>query len=350
MKGLIAALVWGVGVVAVSPGMAKTAANVAATTTPAVIKHYQLGGAGGWDYLAMDAASRHLYISRADRVLVMDADSGHLLGTIPGTDGVHGIALAPALHRGYTSNGKADSVTVFDLATLKVEGTIKVTGNNPDAIVFDPASQRVFTFNGHSNNATAIDAASGKVVATIALPGKPEFAVSDGAGHVYANIEDKGELVEIDSRKGSVLATWSLAPGESPSGLAMDVKHRRLFSVCDNGQMIVLDADSGKRMASVPIGDGPDAVAFDVARGLVYSSNGESGTLTVVHQDDADHYSVLANVPTQKSARTLALDTVSGNVYLAAAQFGPRPPVSAAQPHPRAPVLDGSFTILVVGK
>lgn len=343
-----AAWLCAVGVLlAASPGMARTAPDA---PTPHLLHTYPLAGAEGWDYLALDASARRLYVSHGDRVLVLDADHGNVLGTLRDTSGVHGIALAPGLHRGYTSNGKADSVTVFDPATLEVEAQVKVTGHNPDAIVYDPFTRRVFTFNGHSANATAIDAATNAVVATIALPGKPEFAVSDGAGHLFANIEDKSELVKLDARTGKILATWSLAPGESPSGLALDARHQRLFSVCDNGWMMVLDARSGRRVASVPIGDGPDAVAYDARRGLVYSSNGESGTLTVVSQDDANHYRVLANVPTQKSARTLALDPRSGNVYLAAARFGPLPPASAAQPHPRAPMLDGSFVILVMGR
>jgi YVTN family beta-propeller protein len=261
---------------------------------------------------------------------------------------VHGIALAPAMHRGWISNGKSNTVTVFDTGTLKTTATVKASGENPDAILYDPASQRVFTFNGHSGNATAIDANSGKVLATIALPGKPEFAVTDGTGHVYVNIEDKSELVDLDPKTGKLRATWSLAPGESPSGLALDNAHHRLFAVCDNQQMIVLDAQNGKRVASVPIGNGPDAAAFDPARGLAFSSNGESGTLTVVHEDDPDHYRVVASVPTQTTARTMALDPKTGNVYLSAARFGAHN--EQGGPHKRPPILPNSFTVLVVGK
>lgn len=307
-----------------------------------------LGGDGGWDYLALDPSYRRLYVSHGDTVVVLDADSGKPVGSINGLSGVHGIALAPDMHRGWISNGKSNTVTVFDTDTLKTTATLRVSGENPDAILYDPASQRVFTFNGHSSNATAIDANSGKVVATIALPGKPEFAVSDGNGHVYVNIEDKSELVDLDPKTGTLRATWSLAPGESPSGLAMDVAHHRLFAVCDNQQMIVLDAQSGKRVTSVPIGSGPDAAAFDAARGLVFSSNGQSGTLTVVHEDDPDHYSVAATVPTQTTARTMALDSKTGNVYLAAAQFGMH--TEQGGPHKRPPILPNSFTVLVVGK
>jgi YVTN family beta-propeller protein len=313
-----------------------------------VLHRYALGGDSGWDYLALDVAARRVYVSHGDTVLVLDADSGKPVGSIDGLSGVHGIALAPAMHRGWISNGHSNTVTVFDTATLKTTGTIKVSGENPDAILYDPASQRVFTFNGHSSNATAIDAASGKVVATIALPGKPEFGVSDGHGRIFANIEDKSELVEIDPKAARVLATWSLAPGESPSGLAFDSVHHRLFAVCDNRQMIVLDAQSGKRIASVPIGDGPDAAAFDAARGLIFSSNGQSGTLTVVHEDDPDHYRVVATVPTQTTARTMALDPKTGNVYLSAAQFGAH--TEQGGPHKRPPIVPGSFSVLMVGK
>jgi YVTN family beta-propeller protein len=313
-----------------------------------VLHRHVLGGDGGWDYLALDSAARRVYVSHGDIVLVVDADSGKSVGSIGGLAGVHGIALAPAMHRGWISNGRSNTVTVFDTATLKTTGTIKVSGENPDAILYEPASQRVFTFNGRSRNATAIDANSGKVLATIALPGKPEFAVSDGHGHVYVNIEDKSELVDLDPASGKLRATWSLAPGESPSGLALDNPHHRLFAVCDNRQMIVLDAQSGKRVASVPIGDGPDAATFDASRGIVFSSNGQSGTLTVVHEDDPDHYHVVATVPTQTTARTMALDPTTGNVYLTAAQFGPHP--EQGGPHKRPPIVPNSFTLLVVGK
>ncbi|HET6913993.1 MAG TPA: YncE family protein [Rhodanobacteraceae bacterium] len=323
----------------------------APTTTAAnwhVLQRWQIGGDGGWDYLAFDPAAKHLYVSRSDRVVVMDVGTGKQIGEVDGLSGVHGIAIANDLHRGFISNGRANTVTVFDPATLKTEQTIAVKGENPDAILYDPYSKRVFTFNGHSKDASVIDATSGKLLGTIALPGKPEFAVSDGQGHVYDNIEDKGELVEIDPKAMKVTHTWELKNCEDPSGLAMDIAHRRLFSVCQNKNMAVTDADTGKPVASVPIGDGPDAAAFDPQRQLAFSSNGESGTLTVVHEDNADKYSVLANVPTQKSARTMALQP-NGDIYLSAAQFGARPKPSADNPRGRPPLVAGSFTILVVG-
>lgn len=324
-------------------------AALAATPQPdyRVLHRYALGGEQGWDYLAVDAAARRVYVSHGDAVVVLDADSGKTVGRIEHLHGVHGIALAPQMHRGWISNGRSGEVTVFDTATLKPTATLKATGENPDAILYDPASARVFTFNGRSADATAFDARSGKVLATLPLPGKPEFAVSDGAGHVWVNIEDKNELVRFDPKTPKVLATWSLAPCESPSGLAFDAAHRRLFSVCDNRTMTVLDADSGKRVASVPIGNGPDGVAFDSKRGLVFSSNGEDGTLTVVHEEDPDHYRVVATVPTQTTARTLALDPTSGHLFLSAAKYGAH--TEQGGPHPHPPVMPGSFTVLEVG-
>lgn len=315
-----------------------------------VVQRFVLGGDGGWDYLYLDPATQHLYISRSDRVLVLDARGGKRVGEIDGLSGVHGIALADDLHKGFISNGRADTVTVFDPATLKIERTIAVGGHNPDAILYDPFSKRVLTFNGGSSDASVIDAVSGKLLGHVALPGHPEFAVSDGRGHVYDNIEDKHELVEIDPKAMEVKNVWSLEHCEDPSGLAIDTAYRRLFSVCQNKTMAVTDADSGKAVARVPIGEGPDGAAFDARRGLVFSSNGESGTLTIVHEDAPDRYSVIANAPTQNSARTMALDQASGRVYLPAARFGARPAPSAAQPRPRPAVAPGSFTILVVGQ
>ena len=337
-------------VVAGSLGLLSTAVLAASPPQAGyrVLHRHVLGGDQGWDYLAVDAAARRVYVSHGDEVRVLDADSGKPVGRIGQLHGVHGIALAPALHRGWISNGGSGEVTVFDTTTLKPVATLKATGGNPDAILYDPASRRVFTFNGRSANATAFDAASGKVLATLALPGKPEFAVSDGTGHAWVNIEDRNELVQFDPRTAKVRATWSLAPCQSPTGLALDARHRRLFAVCDNRTMTVLDADSGHRVASVPIGNGPDGAAFDSQRGLVYSANGQDGTLTVVHEDDPDHYRVLATVPTQASARTLALDPRTGHLFLSAAQFAA--PTEPGGAHHRPPVRAGSFTVLEVGR
>ncbi|WP_201315612.1 YncE family protein [Dyella sp. EPa41] len=321
----------------------------AAETSPSadyrVLSRLKLGGPGGWDYLSFDAQRRHLFVSRGDRVDVVDVDKDKAIGTIAGTQGVHGIAIDQATHRGYTSNGKSASVTVFDLDSLKTVTTVSGTGENPDAILFDPASKHVLTFNGRGHSFSVIDPADSKVIATVALSGKPEFAVSDEAGHVFVNIEDRAELVEIDSRANKVLASWKLGTCESPSGLAIDNTHHRLFSVCDNQQMAVTDASSGKLVATVSIGDGPDAVVYDAGTATVFSSNGESGNITAVHQDDADHYRVAQTIATQPSARTLTLDPKLHRLYLSAAKLAG----TATEGHHPA-VEPDSFTVLTVGR
>jgi YVTN family beta-propeller protein len=329
---------------------AATGAPRVDTGGPYVIqRQFLLGGAGGWDYLTVDSAAHRLFISRSDRVLVISTVDGSAVATIPGTLGVHGIALARELGMGFTSNGRADTVTVFDLKSLAVTTTIAVTGHNPDAILYDPVSQHVYTFNGRSHDISVIDPRKGAVTATLRAGGKPEFAATDAAGRIFFNIEDTSQLGVIDSSTSSRIATWPLQNCESPTGLAIDIQRQRLFSVCQNGVLAVTDAASGRHVAEAPIGKGPDAAAYDAQRGLIFSSNGEDGTLTVIHQDDADHYSVAANVATQKSARTMALDAATHRLYLVAAQFGAAPGASAAEPHPRAPVLDGSFKVLVLG-
>ena len=316
-----------------------------------VVKTYKVGGEGGWDYLTADATARRLYVSRGTHVIVLDLDSGKNLGDIPDTPGVHGIALAPDLGKGFTSNGRENTVSVFDLSTLKPIGEkIKVGGENPDAILYDPATKRVFTFNGRSHDATAIDAVDGKVLATIKLDGKPEFAASDAKGTVFVNIEDKSELTAIDANKLQVKNTWPLAPCKEPSGLAIDRKNRRLFSGCDNKMMAIVDADTGKVVATPEIGEGVDATAYDEETGFAFASCGEDGVLTVVKQESADKYSVAENAPTQKSARTMALDARTHNVYTVAAKFGPRPAPTPQNPRGYPPVLPDSFVVLVLRK
>jgi DNA-binding beta-propeller fold protein YncE len=306
-----------------------------------------IGGEGGWDYLKVDAAARRLYVSHATRVHVIDLEKGAIVGVIADTPGVHGIAVAPGLGRGFVSNGHANTVTVFDLKTLATVATIAVSGENPDAIAFDPASGRVFTFNGRSANATAIDAAGGEVVGTITLGGKPEFAVPDGRGTVFVNIEDTSELVAFDARTLEVKTRWPLAPCEEPSGLALDAEHRRLFSVCGNAMMAVVDADTGKVITTLPTGDGTDGAAFDPATGLAFASNG-AGTLTVVHEDSPEMFTVLGNVTTKRGARTIALDESTHRLYLPTAQYGPPPSPTAERPHPRPSAIPGTFEVLVL--
>jgi len=309
-----------------------------------VIKTVPVAGEGGWDYIAVDSVARRVYVSHATHVVVLDADSYEVVGDIPDTQGVHGIALAPELGRGFVSDGRANLVTIFELKTLKTVGTVK-TGMNPDAIVYEPVSKRVFTLNGRSGDATAINAADGTVLGTIPLGGKPEFAVADGKGTIYVNIEDTSELANIDAQKLTVMHRWPLAPCKEPSGLAMDLKNRRLFAGCDNEMMAVVDADSGKVVATPAIGAGVDANAFDPETKLAFSSNGQAGTLTVVHEDEPDKFNVVENVPTKKSARTMGLDLKTHNIFLPAADFDP-----PAEGERRPKMKPGSMVIVVAGK
>lgn len=336
-----------VAVLALAQGIASAASTTAASYDYHLVKRLRIGGTGGWDYLALHAGK--LFISRSDRVMVVDGGDGKLLGTIADTQGVHAIVPVPVLGRGFISNGRANTITEFDLATLKTLRTLPAGGENPDALLYDAHSAHLFAFNGRSHDVTVIDPAAGKVIATILAGGKPEFAASDQSGHVFVNIEDTAQLKRIDTNTNRIDATWKLENCEEPTGLALDVVHQRLFSTCQNGQMAVTDALTGRYVDSVAIGKGPDAAVFDVGRGLVFSSNGEDGTLTVIHEDTPDSYHVLANVPTQKSARTMALDPGSHRLYLVAAEFGETPAPTKQQPHPRAEVREGSFTVLVVG-
>ncbi len=314
-----------------------------------VRKQWPVGGAGGWDYLTLNESGSRLFISRGTRVDVIDTQTGKIVGSIANTGGVHGIALDEPGNRGYTSNGRADTVTAFDLNTLKTLKEAPVSGHNPDAIVYDAASKHVFTFNGRSKDVSVLDTADLKVVATLAVPDKPEFAVADGEGQIFVNIEsDMGQMVVIDTRKLTVKATWALPGCASPSGLALDKAHHRLFSVCDGKIMVVTDALSGKQVARVAIGEGPDAAAYDAKSSQVFSSNGE-GTLTVVHQESADRYGAPETIKTRRGARTMAMDPASGQVYLVTSDFGPAPAATAEQPHPRPVPVPDTFTVMVVG-
>ena len=313
-----------------------------------VLRHIAVGGEGGWDYLTVDAASHRLFASHSDRVEVLDLDSGKVIGTIANTQGVHGIALAPALRRGFVSAGRTSTVTIFDLDSLKTLAEVKTTGERPDAILFEPSTSRVFTFNAGGKNATALDAATGAVAGTIALGGKPEFAVADGKGRVFVNIEDTSEVVAFDPKELRVTARWPIAPCEGPSGLALDRAHALLFSVCDK-VMAVSDARAGRLVNTLTIGDGPDGAAFDAERGLAYSSNGADGTLTIVHEDSPSELRVVETVPTQRGARTIALDERTHRLYLPTAQFGPPPAPTPERPHPRPSIVPGTFEILEVG-
>jgi DNA-binding beta-propeller fold protein YncE len=311
-----------------------------------VVKTIPVGGEGQWDYAIVDSASRRIYISHATHVVVLDADSYEVVGDIPNTEGVHGIALAPDLGRGFTSNGRTNTVTIFDLKTVKTIGTVAVEGQNPDAIFYDAASKRVLVFNGKTDNVTFISAAEGKVIATLALAGKPEFAAGASDGRVFVNIADKSEIVQIDAQKLTVASRWPLAPCKEPSGLAMDTKNRRLFAVCDNSMMAVLNADTGKVVATPAIDEDPDAAGFDPETQLAFSSNGGAGNLTVIHEDSPDKYSVIENVPTKKYARTMAIDLKTHNIFLPIGVF--EGATAAGQRRP--PMKAGSFGVLLVAK
>ena len=305
-----------------------------------------LGGDGGWDYLTFDPERRLLYISRSTHVAVIDPDSGKEIGTISDTPGVHGIALAPDFDSGYTSNGRDGTVTVFDTRTLRQLARITV-GTNPDAILYEPVTRRVFTFNGGSHDASVIDAKSTTIIGTMPVGGKPEFAVADGRGSIYLNLEDKSEVLKIDARLLTIAARWPLAPCENPTGISMDVQRRRLFVGCSNRLMAIVDADNGHLIGTVPIGGGCDATAFDSRANVAFSSNGD-GTLTVVRENAAGRYVVAENVPTKIGARTMALDPARQRIYLVTADYGPRPAATPAQPNPRPSILPGTFTLLVV--
>jgi DNA-binding beta-propeller fold protein YncE len=312
-----------------------------------VIDKLQLGGEGGWDYLTVDSAAHRLYVSRGSHVMVVDLETNKVAGDIPGTLGVHGIALAPELGRGFTSNGHTDNVTIFSLETLKPIGEVK-TGKNPDCILYDPASGRVFTFNGRSGDATAFNAATGAVDGAIPLGGKPEFARGDEAGRVYVNIEDKSEVVEIDSRKLTVLNRFPLQGCEEPSGMGLDAANHHVFSGCHNKVMTVLDTAAGKVIATVPIGAGVDGNGYDPGAGFAFSSNGD-GTLTVVRESSPGKFEVAETVTTERGARTMAIDLKTHRIYLPTARFGPPAAPTQDQPHPRPTLIPDSFAIVVVG-
>ena len=307
-----------------------------------VANRVTLGGEGGWDYLTYDKDAHRLFITRGTHVMVVDANALKVTGDIPDLSGIHGVALAPELDRGFISNGGDNTVTIFDLKTLKKLDSVKV-GERPDAILYDPFTKRVFTFNARSKDSTAVDAASGKVVGTVALDGKPEFPATDSAGKVFVNIEDKNQIAEIDAAKLTVLNTWAVNPCQEPSALAFDRARHRLFTGCGNKMMVVVDSSSGKVVTTVPIGEGVDAGRFNPNTQEVFMSCGD-GVLTVIHEDSADKYTVTQNVPTAKGARTMAMDYESTTAYLVTAQRDPKPPA----PGQRPAMIPGSFELIVV--
>jgi DNA-binding beta-propeller fold protein YncE len=312
-----------------------------------VVTKIKIGGTGGWDYVAVDPDANRVYASHAQIVEVVDTKAGKVVGQITQLHGVHGIAVAPEFGKGFITNGQSNSVTIFDLKTLAKVGEPQ-TGQNPDSVCFEPKTKHIFTFNGRSHDSTAIDPKTNEVITTFALDGKPEECAADGTGKIYANLEDSSEIVEIDAAKPAVLRHAPLAPCESPSGLAIDVKNRKLFAACDNKMMAVIDIATLKVIATPPIGPGPDGAGFDSGLGLAFTSNGGDGTLSIVKQVSGK-YETVENVPTERGARTMTVDSKNHRVYLLAAEFGPAPEAAPGK-KARPPILPDSFHVLVVGK
>jgi YVTN family beta-propeller protein len=309
---------------------------------------YALDGADHWDYVAFEPVRHHLFVSRDTHVQVMDTETGKQVGEIENTLGVHGFAFVESSKLGFITNGRADTITVINLDTLKTVDTMKAGGPDPDGILYVPQLNRLYVSNGHDKSVSAIDPRTRKVVATMPVGGKPESIAADSRGHVFVNIEDKNEIVEMDGRVNKVLSHWPLAGCEAPSGLAIDTKTERLFTVCANKRMLVIDAVSGHDVARLPIGGHPDTAGFDAELKTAFSSNGADGTLTVVHEDDPNRFTVVENVPTQEGAKSMALDSRAHRVYLVSSQFAQAPAPTADNPHPRAAVVPGTFNVLVV--
>jgi DNA-binding beta-propeller fold protein YncE len=323
---------------------AATAILAAAPEGYHLLKTVPITGDGGWDYVSVDVAGRRVYVSHASKVDVLDADSGAVVGQVPDTAGVHGIAVAADVGRGFTSNGRADNVTVFDLKTLKPLGTVP-TGKNPDSIIYDPATKRVFAFNGNGASATVIEAADNKVAGTVELGGKPEFAAADGAGHVFVNLEDKAEVVKLDAKELKVKGRWPIAPAKTPVSMAIDAANHRLFVGCRSKSLVVMDCDSGKTVATLPIGDRVDAGAFDPETKMIFCSCGD-GTVTVVRQETPDQYAVVETIKTRPQSKTMALDPKTHKLFLPGAEYK----AAAAGGRGRPTMVPGSFVMLVFGR
>ena len=314
-----------------------------------LLKEIPLGGEGGWDYLVVDPASQRLYVTHATKIVVVDTRTDAVIGEIADTPGVHGFVSAPALGRGFTSNGRENQASIVDLKTFRTIGKV-ATGENPDAILFEPGRAEVYTFNGRGQSATVFAAATGEVVATIPVGGKPEFAQADpAAGRVYVNIEDRNEVIAIDTQTHQIVSRWPIAPGEEATGLAIDREHHRLVLGCGNERMIILDSSTGKVIATIAAGAGIDATEFDAATQLAFASAGGSGTVTIAHEDTPDRYTVVQTLVTERSARTMALDPVTHKIYLASARFEPAAAPVAGGARPRPKMIPGTFKVLVYG-
>jgi YVTN family beta-propeller protein len=318
------------------------------TTGYHVAKSIPVGGIGGWDYLTYDGSSHRLFVSHSDRFVVIHTDSEKVIGEIGMLEGVHGMAIASEFNRGFITNGTSSSVSVVDMKTLNVVKKIAV-GKKPDAILYDPFSHRVFVYNGQSESASVIDVTKETVISTVSLGGKPEFSATDRKGHIFVNLEDKNEVVGLDALTLKIFARWPLKGGDEPTGLAIDIEHHRLFSVCHNKWLFVLDSDNGSIVAKLPIGDRVDGCTFDPATGLVFTSNGE-GTISVIREENPSKFSVLETIKTKPGAKTITLDPETHTLYLPTAEFGPTPAPTKEVPAPKAPILPNTFVVLKVTK
>lgn len=319
----------------------------AVSQTHYVSKKISTTGNEGWDYLSVDEINQHLFVSHGNSVNVIDLKDDKTISIIPNTNGVHGIAIANDLNKAFITDGKDNAVTIINLKTFDLIEKVVIQGQKPDAIMYDLFSHKVFTFNAKSKDATVLDATTNKVIKNIPLGGSPEFPASNLKGLIYINIEDTNEIKTIDATSLEVVNTWSISPGEEPSGLVLDKESNRLFSVCSNKLMMILDATTGKIIDNLPIGGGCDGVAFDPEKKLIYSSNGD-GTITVVKEENANSFSVIETIPTQKGARTIAIDKTTHKLYLSSAAYGPKPEPTAENPKPRASIIPNSFVVLVI--
>lgn len=312
-----------------------------------IVDHWKIGGEGGWDYLLSDDAAHRLYVSHNTRVEVLDTSTGKFAGAVTGLKSTHGIALNPDGRTGYMSDGAGNAIVVFDRRTLAVLQTVPAE-KNPDGIVFEPVTKTVWAFNGHSHSVTVMDSSDNTIVATIPLPGKPEFPQADGKGHVFDNIEDRNSIVELDARSHTMLKTWKLSGCSSPSGMAIDRKQHRLFSVCDGGRMAIVDYETGKILGLASIGDSPDAAGFDPKTGYAFSSNGD-GTLSIIDTNKPG-FPTVQTLQTVRGARTMAFDAATGKVFLSSAKQGTTPAPTAAAPKPRRSIMPDSFEIIVAAR
>ena len=324
-----------------------TQLSVAQKSICRIVNRFPLEGSGRWDYITVDSETNTAYESHGNIVQIVDLQNGKVLGTVSDLNGVHGITIAKEFNKGFITNGSTSTITVFDLTTFKTLETVKATGQNPDAIIYDPFSKLVFAFNGRTSDATVIDAKTNEVRSTIKLSGKPEFPQTDSKGKIFVNIEDKSEIQVIDTKNLKVINQWSIAPGDEPSGLAIDTENQLLFSVCSNKMMVISDAKTGKVITHLPIGSGCDGVAFDPTLKMAFSSNGE-GTITVVKEISKDKFEVVETAKSLPSARTIAVNTKTHHLYLPTAETNPAPAPTAENPNPRATMKPNSFMILDV--